>query len=160
ANIHTDVQRPAARMPWTSEVRWSLCILPAAAVLSALVAYATAAQPVLFIIPILLAAPVIIWRRPYYAILFLLSTSLLVENFTYKVGTHNGAITSHIPWWRTFAHGMILFPVEIFLILVLLIWILKAGLQRSFGLPKSPIVACLKVYWVFLLLAVGIGLSH
>jgi hypothetical protein len=128
--------------------------------MSALVAYLTAIQPVLFIVPLLLAVPVIIWRRPYCAVLFLLATATVVENFTYKIGTHNGAFTSKIPWWRTFSHGMILFPVEIFLIVLLLIWILKAGLERTFGLPKSPVLTCLKVYWVFLVLAVGIGLSH
>jgi hypothetical protein len=150
----------ATREPTTSEVRWSLYVIPAAAVLSAVVAYITAVQPVLIVTPIFLAVPVIIWRRPYYAVLFLLGTALLIENFVYKIGPHKGAVTASIPWWRSFSHGMILFPVEIFLIVVLLIWVLKAGLERTFGLPKSPVVMCLKVYWVLLFLAVGIGLSH
>jgi hypothetical protein len=154
------MQRLLARTPRSAEARWSMVILPAAAIVSFVVAYLTAATPVLFVIPILLAIPVIIWRRPYYAIIFLLASALLIENFPYKIGTHNGAFTSSIPWWRTFTHGMILFPVEIFLLVVLVIWVLKASLDRSFGVPKSPVFTCLKVFWVLLLLAVGIGLTH
>jgi hypothetical protein len=152
--------RSADRVSWNPELRWSIVILPAAAVLAAVAAYLTSTQAVLVIVPLLLVAPVIIWRRPYYAILFLLATALVIENFTYKIGTHNGAFTSRIPWWRTFTHGMILFPVEIFLILVLVIWVLKAGLEGSFGVPKSPILRCLKIYWVLLIVAAGIGLSR
>jgi hypothetical protein len=165
------VQRLAARMPMTTEARWSLFILPAAAALSGVVAYLTAVQSILFIMPVVLFAPVIIWKRPYYAIIFLLATALVIEQFTYSVGTHNGVFTDRISWWRTIVHsdpnqpagstqGMIVFPVEIFLILVLTIWILKAGLHRSFGLPKSPILTCMKIYWVLLIVAVGIGLTH
>jgi hypothetical protein len=128
--------------------------------MSAVVAYLTSVKAVLVIVPLILVIPVIIWRRPYYGVLFLLGGAVTIENFTYDVGGHKGAFTARIPWWRTFTHGMILFPVEILLILILVIWVLKAGLEGSFGVPKSPVLTCLKGYWVLLILAAGIGLSH
>jgi hypothetical protein len=128
--------------------------------MSAVAAYLTSVRGVLVIVPLILVIPVIIWRRPYYGVLFLLGGAVTIENFTYKVAGHNGAFTARIPLWRTFTHGMILFPVEIFLILLLVVWVLKAGLEGTFGVPKSPVVTCLKGYWVLLIVAAGIGLSH
>jgi hypothetical protein len=124
------------------------------------VAYLAGQKPFFVVIPLILAAPVLIWRRPYHAVIFLLATAVVIEGFPYKVGTHNGAITSRILWWYPLTHGLILFPVEIFLLLAMVIWILRAGLERSFGLPKSPLLTCLKIFWVLLVLGVVRGLSH
>jgi hypothetical protein len=127
---------------------------------SALLGFLAGFQPVLLSVPLLLVVPVVLWRRPEVAVFFLLATATLIEQFTYFVGSHKGAFTDNIPWWRTFSHGMILFPVEIFLLVVILIWVLKAGLDGTFGVPKSPVFTLLKVFWVLLLVSVGVGLSH
>lgn len=138
----------------------SLLVLLAAAVAAAFVGFLAGFQPVLLSVPVLLVVPVILWRSPDFAIYLLLATATLIEEFTYTIGTHKGAFTAGIPWWRTFTHGMILFPVEFFLLIVLLVWVLKAGLDRTFGIPKSPVFTALKVFWVLLLIGVGMGLSH
>ncbi len=142
------------------ETRGAFVLFGLAAIAAALAGLVAGAQPVLLVLPVLLIVPVIVWRRPHYAVIFLLATATTIENFSYSVGTHKGAFTSNIPWWRTFTHGMILFPVEFFLLLVVFVWILKAGLDGTFGLPKSPVFTCLKVFWALLLIGVGIGLSR
>jgi hypothetical protein len=134
-------------------------IIAAAAVGAVVVGLMAGIQPALLSVPLLLVLPVILWRSPDFAVFFLLATATLIEEFTYNVGTHKGAFTANIPWWRS-AHGMILFPVEFFLLVVLLVWVLKAGLDGTFGLPKSPVFTFLKVFWALLVLAVGVGLSH
>jgi hypothetical protein len=55
---------------------------------------------------------------------------------------------------------MILFPVEFLMLVVVLVWILKAGLDRGFGLPKSPVMTCFKIFWILLLIGVGVGMSR
>jgi hypothetical protein len=150
----------SGRAPSRAELRGSLIIVPAAIACAAIAGFVAGAQPVLILLPVLLIVPVILWRRLHYAVLFLIASATVIENFTYTVGTHNGVFTSEIPWWRTFIHGMILFPVEIFLLLAILIWIMKSALEGSFNLPKSPVMTCLKVFWVLLIVAVGVGLYH
>jgi hypothetical protein len=138
----------------------SLAILLVAAIGAALLGFLAGFQPVLLSLPVLVVVPVVLWRRPEFAVFFLLVTATLIEQFTYYVGSHKGAFTAIIPWWRTFTHGMILFPVEIFLLVVIVIWVMKAGLDGTFGVPKSPVFTVLKTFWVLLFLAVGVGLSH
>jgi hypothetical protein len=150
-----------ARVPENTALQFrSQLIIVAASLGAALVGLLAGIQPVLLSVPLLLVLPAIIWRSPDFAVFFLLATATTIEQLTYYVGTHKGAFTDTIPWWRTFAHGMILFPVEFFLLIVLLIWVLKAGLEGTFGVPKSPVFTLLKVFWGLLLIAVGIGLSH
>jgi O-Antigen ligase len=144
----------------TLERRRALFVLPAAALAAAICGLLAGVQPVLLAIPVLLVIPVILWRRPEFAIITLLASATLIENFTYTVGTHAGAFTSKIPWWRTFTHGMIIFPVEFFLLIVIMVWVLKAGVEGGFGIPKSPVFRCLKVFWALLLVAVGVGMAH
>ena len=144
----------------TSEVGRSFFIIAAAVVAAVFAGFAAGAQPVLLVVPVLLVIPVIAWRRPEFTVLFLLGSATVIEELQYVVGDHKGAFTSNIPWWRTFTHGMILFPVEFFLLLVILVWVLKAGLEGTFGLPKTPVITALKFFWVFLIIGVGVGLSH
>jgi hypothetical protein len=156
-----DLRFVETRLPGDLSLRLrSQLVIVGAAVGAAVVGLLAGIQPVLLSVPLLLVLPVILWRSPEFAVFFLLATATLVEQFTYYVGTHKGAFTADIPWWRTFTHGMILFPVEFFLLVVLLIWVMKAGLAGTFGVPKSPVFILLKVFWALLLLGVGIGLSH
>ena len=83
-----------------------------------------------------------------------------MENFQYTVGSREGAFTDLIPWWRSISHGMILFPVEIFMIVTLLVWMLKAAAGSGWGITKSPLNKAFAVLWVLLVIALGIGLSH
>jgi hypothetical protein len=135
-------------------------VLAAAALGASLMGFLAGFQPVLLSLPLLLVVPVVLWRSPEVSVFFLLATATLIEQFTYTVGSHKGAFTDNIPWWRTFTHGMTLFPVEIFLLVVIMVWIMKAGLDGTFGVPKSPVFTILKIFWVLLIVAVGVGLSH
>ena len=117
-------------------------------------------QPALLALPILFAVPFVIWKAMHRAVYLLLASATVIEQLPYAVGSHKGVFTASIPWWRTFTHGMILFPVEIFLAIVLLVWAVKAGADRSFGLPRSPTFTMLKIFWGFIFLGVGVGLSH
>jgi O-Antigen ligase len=151
-----DSGRPSSRFT----LSWAWLVLPAAFVAAILGGYLAGSQPVFLCLPALVVAPVIIWARPYYAVLFVLATATLIEALPYTIGTHEGAITASIPWWRTFTHGMILFPVEIFLLLVVVIWVMKAALEGTFNIPRSPVLTCFKVFWAILFVGVGVGLTH
>ena len=140
--------------------RRARAILVAASLGAVLCGMMAGIQPVLLVVPLLIAVPIVLWKHPEFGVIFLIATATVIENLTFSIGSHSSPFTSKIPWWRTFTHGMILFPVEFFLILLLLVWVLKAGEERSFGLPKSPIFTALKVFWIFLIIAVGLGLAR
>lgn len=139
---------------------WSWVAVAVASVCAAMLGLAVGAKPVFAVTPVIVALPVILWRKPHLAIVVLIAGSTLIETALTPVGTHSGPITADLPWWRSVTHGMILFPVEIFILLALLIWVLKLGLDRSYRVPKSPLTTCFKAFWVFLLLAIAIGLIH
>ncbi|MGH9056719.1 MAG: hypothetical protein ACRDYY_12810 [Acidimicrobiales bacterium] len=135
-------------------------IIPGAAI-SALVAGLIAGwQPVLLLVPALLLIPVILWKRPHYAVLFLLAACTEIEQWSYTVGTHSGTFTDRIPFFRTFTHSMILLPAEIFVLVAVLVWIAKSGIEKSLHLPHSAVMRWLTLLWVLLLVAMGVGMSH
>jgi hypothetical protein len=139
---------------------WPWVILPVAAFAALPGGIVAGAKPALILVPVLLVVPVIVWKRTEWAVLFLLATALVIEDFEYDVGTHTGAFTDKIPWWRTFTHGATVFPAELLMGLIILVWILKASQARSWGLPKSPVRRALAAYSVLLAIAVGVGLMH
>jgi hypothetical protein len=143
----------------SSQLRTRL-VIGIALVAAALAGLAVGVNPALAAIPVAIAVPVIIWRRPHYAIVILVASGTLIENFKEPVGTHSGTWTEDIPWWRSLNHGTIVFPVEIFLFVVILIWILLAGLNGSFGLPKTPVTRALKVFWLLIVIGIGVGMTH
>jgi hypothetical protein len=151
-----DRRPPRVKADWI----WSRVTLVGAAVGAAVVGLGVGATPVLALVPVAVAVIVLLWHKPHVAIVILLASSTLVENLKTPVGTRKGVLTAYIPWWRSVSHGMILFPVEFFLLLVILIWILKAGLDRSFGIEKSALTNALKVFWVAILVGIGVGLMH
>ena len=165
--------RPTPRRDRTA--LWSRVIVLAAALVAAAFGLAVGAKPMLAILPLIFAAPILLWKKPYYGVVFLMVTCTTIENFPTPVGAHKGAFTASIPWWRSISlgggaptgtglaatsHGVILFPVEMFLILLILVWIMKAGLDGTLGLPKSPVTTGLKVFWGFLLVGLAVGLMH
>jgi O-Antigen ligase len=151
---------PSARTPSRAERRGAVILVPAAMLAAALSGILAGAQPVALLVPSLLVAAAIVWKRPYYAVVFLVLTATTVEEFSYDINNRFGVFTSSIPWWRTFTHGMTLFPVEIFLLVVVLIWLTKGAMEGTLNLPKSPVKTCLKLFWVLLIIAVGIGMAH
>jgi hypothetical protein len=168
--------RPAP--PRDRTALWSRVVVVAAALVAAGLGLVVGARPILAILPLIFAAPILLWKKPYYGVVFLMVTCTTIENFPTPVGTHKGAFTSYITWWRTIplgggsapsgtngastamSHGMILFPVEMFLMLLIIIWILKAGLESTLGLPKSPVTTGLKVFWCLIILGIGVGMTH
>lgn len=131
-----------------------------AALCAATVGLAVGAKPVLAVTPVLVALPVILWRKPHLAVVVLIAGSTLIETTLTPIGTHRGPITADLPWWRSLTHGMILFPAEIFILLALLIWVLKLGIDGSFRLEKSPLTTCFKAFWVLVVVAIAVGMIH
>lgn len=143
-----------------AEARWSFVIVPCAAILALVAGLLAGFEPVLLLVPVLFLVPVILWRRPHYAVLFLLAACTEIEQWSYTVGTHSGTFTDRIPFFRTFTHAMILLPAEIFVLVAVLVWIAKSGVEKSLHLPHSAVMRWLTVLWGLLLVAMGVGLSR
>ena len=139
------------RAPW---------VFAGAVIVAALSGVLAGSNPALVIVPLLMAVPVILWKRPHWSVIFLLAACTEIEQWGYTVGTHTGTFTSQIPFFRTFTHGMILLPAEIFVVLAVLIWVLKSGLERKINLPKSMVMRTLTALWVLLIVALAVGLSR
>jgi hypothetical protein len=154
-----------ARPPWDDQTLRTVA-LGTALVLAALGGgllvgqAATSAQAFVVIIPAVPLCIVAIWKRPWVTPLIAVATALLVEQFEYTIGSHDGPFTAHVPFFRSFGSGVILLPVEVLFIAGLLVWLMRAGLMRALDLPRSAVSKSLLAFAALLILGFGVGLSH
>jgi O-antigen ligase/polysaccharide polymerase Wzy-like membrane protein len=139
-------------------------LLPAAcgaAVLAGVLAgrLAAGSQPMLALLLPLLLLPVLLWRHPTAGILLFVGAIVTIEQFGYEVGPRHGAATANIPFFHAVSAGSGLTPAEVFLALVVAIWLLQT-VQRRERL-HHPTVLGRQIAWLcgitLLYLVVGIA---
>jgi len=109
----------------------------------------------------LAVTPVILWRWPRACLVGLLAGSTLIEQTYVTVGTHKGPFTEHIALFHSLTKGTFLTPAEVLLAALLVVWLMKGGLDRSWHVPRSPLSkAVAALYAVALVVGVGIGEAH
>jgi hypothetical protein len=92
---------------------------------------AAGAVPVLALLLPLLLLPVLLWHHPSAGILLLVGAAVSIEQFGYQVGPRNGAATASIPFFHAVSAGSGLTPCEVFLALLVVIWLLKTVQRRE-----------------------------
>jgi hypothetical protein len=154
------------RLPWPAERRRALAVAPMA-VLLALVAGAFAGllaaqqSPLAIVAFALVPVPLVLWRWPHAAILITLVGTTTIEQFTYDVTANvKGAWTQSIPFFRSLSPGTGISPMEIFLVVVLVIWLLHGALRRSLQVPRTPLAKMIAIYLALVTAFVGLGLSR
>jgi hypothetical protein len=154
------LRRPARLETWRAVV-----LTPAVVALSILggLAAGEAAmgrERALLAVPFLVVIPLVYWRWPYVAPLSLLAAGLVIEEWTYLIGTRKGPITDRLPLFRTPVHGVILLPIEGIIIVALVVWVMRSALQRSITLPRSTVSRAFIFFWFLLLVGLGVGLAR
>jgi hypothetical protein len=99
------------------------------------------------------------WKWPHVAPLSLLAGGLLIEQWTYMIGSRSGPFTDRLTLFRTPARGVILLPVEGLLIVGLLVWVMQGALKGSLTLPRGMVARALVLFWCFVIIGFGVGLS-
>jgi hypothetical protein len=160
------VTRLADRRPVAADDRRRVVVVAAVAAMVAAVSGAVAAQlvrltpgamVVLAVVPALLA----IWRWPHAAVLALLAAALSIEQFSYFVTSSvRGTPTRNIPLFHSVTPGSGVTPAEIFLVVLVTVWTMRAALAHSFGLPQSPLRRRLAVFLGMVVVGLGLGLVH
>jgi hypothetical protein len=117
-------------------------------------------QRTLIAVPFLVLIPVVYWKWPHVAPLSLLAAALVIEEWTYFIGTRKGPFTDRLPLFRTPTRGVIILPIEAIITIALVIWILKSAERRSITLPRSPVARALSLFWGIIVLGLGVGLAH
>jgi hypothetical protein len=149
----------SARTASRNEARLTPFVLAAAVAAAFLGGIAAASHPALLVIPFAFGLLALLWKRPYVGVLILLAAATLIEQFGYTIGSHPGAFTDNVAFFRVPAHGVIASPAEMLIIAALLVWIMRSGLRRSLNLPRSPLARCMCVLWGFLLVGMAVGIS-
>jgi hypothetical protein len=88
-------------------------------------------QPLLALLLPLLLLPVLLWRHPSVGVLLLVGAAVTIEQFGYQVGPRSGAATASIPFFHAVSAGSGLTPAEVFLTLLIAIWLLKTVQRRD-----------------------------
>jgi hypothetical protein len=117
-------------------------------------------RPFMVMIPALPLVVVLIWKRPWITAYVALAAGLLIELFSYTVGSHDGPVTAKLPIFRSFGGGVVVLPIEVLFFFGLLIWLMRAGLTGRLDLPKSAFAKALVAFWFLLLLSFAIGWSR
>src|SRR5262249_1175220 len=121
---------------------------------------AAAGQPWLLAVPFVLLVPLVYWKWPYAAPLSMLAAGLLIEEWSYTIGSRKGPITSRLPLFRTPTHATIMLPIAAVVIVALLVWVMRASLWRSIMIPRTSLSRALLLFWALLILGLGVGLAH
>jgi hypothetical protein len=82
-------------------------------------------QPVLAMLLPLLLLPILLWHLPRAGLLLLVAATITIEQFGYEVGPRGGAATASIPFFHSVSAGSGLTPVEVFIAVLVGIWVLK-----------------------------------
>jgi O-antigen ligase/polysaccharide polymerase Wzy-like membrane protein len=116
-----------------------------------------------------LAFPVIVWRRPDVGIGLFVLIAAVIEQFPIEQLPMSGMpaliITDQIPLFVSFSgsfglSGIMVSPLEIALFTTLLVWIMKAILQRKLRLPRSYLSIGIGLFVAILVFGEIQGLGH
>ncbi len=156
----------AAGVPAAAEVVAARLLLPAMCLSAALVAGLLAgrlgagSKPVLALLLPLLLVPVLLWHCPRAGLLILLAATITIEEFGYAVGPRAGAVTASIPFFHSVSAGSGVTPAEIFMALLVVIWVLKTVQSGERLLPRTTLAAQIALLCGVTLMYLGIGLSR
>jgi hypothetical protein len=143
--------------------RWLIAITAILAALAGGVLIAGAAtgghRLVVLAVPVLLL-PLLVWRVPAAGMFVLLAASLVIEQFPI---VNDGS--DRLPFFTSVSDGLGLSgiyvnPAEVTVILFLLVWMLKAGVERWLSLPRSRVAAGFALFTLVVVVAEVRGLGH
>lgn len=134
----------------------------AAAVVLGLLAglLASGGQPVLALLLPLLLVPVLLWTQPKSGLFIVFAGTVVIEQYSYMAGPRDGAITGHIPLFRTVSAGSLVAPVEVLLVVVLTVWVLKSVQRGTPLLRRSAMGSSIAAFCGFALFYFGLGLKR
>jgi hypothetical protein len=103
---------------------------------------------------------VIIWRRPEVGVILILVAATTIEQFRYSVKD----FTDFVPFYASLSDGVglkgvYLNPLELTLVVVAVIWLMKAVANRTVRLPRSHLAAGFAIMLGIALLAEMHGLA-
>lgn len=107
-----------------------------------------------------LVVPVALWKWRQAGVYALLAAATMVEQFTYTAGTHPGVFTTKLRLYGGVVKGGAISIVDLLIAMIFVFWLMRGGLERSWGAPRSPISRALLVFMALVVVAVGVGLSH
>jgi hypothetical protein len=104
----------------------------------------------------------VVWRHPASAVIMLLGGVLLVEQFPVP-GLPSW--TDSVPLFTSLSQGasisgLYVNPVELFMGMVVVVWLMRSTALRGFGLPRSPLAAAMAVLLVLVAIAWVRGIGH
>lgn len=138
--------------------RWAVCV--GAAIAGLLCGFVASVQPALVVLPFLAVLIIVLWRRPHLAIAFFVGAATQFEQIPYTIGSHRGIFTEDVPFFRSFAHGLLLLPVELVLMVTAIIWMIRSTQERNWGWPRSPLTKVFGLLMALVIVATAIGMSH
>src|SRR5262249_28677159 len=161
----SDMTAPAmtTREPWDAQALRNFLIGTALVVFAVLggILVGQAAmlqQSAVLVVPAIPLLLVAIWKKPLLTAVLALGSGLLFEQFPYEIGTHPGPFTAHVAMFRSIGNGVVTTPMEILLFVGVLIWVMRAALTRRLDFPRSAISKTLVVFWLLLLVGLGVGM--
>ncbi|MFL6127513.1 MAG: O-antigen ligase family protein [Mycobacteriales bacterium] len=159
------VQRSGARPAAAPDVRfgwWLLAPACVAAVLAGLVVgrLASGSHPVLALLLPLGLLPLLLWYRPAVGVLVLIAAAVTVEQFGYTVGPRDGAVTGQIPFFHSVSAGSGVTPAEIYLVVLVVIWVLRTVQRREQLFPRSRLAVQIGVLCGLAVLYLGVGVAR
>jgi len=117
-------------------------------------------QPMLIILFVLILVPLALWRWPQAGVLGLLAGTATVEQFRYTVGPRVGVFTDKIPLFQSLSKGSGVTPAEMLLALMIVIWLLRGAVTRSWNVPCSPLARSIVLLLVLVVVAFAVGIAH
>jgi hypothetical protein len=156
-------RRSFAARETTRKMRRATLVACALAVLGGVlsgVLVASGHSSIVFVFPALLL-PVAFWKWKEAGVIVVLVIATLIEQVYYTVGPGvSGTFTQKIPLFHSITQGSGVNPFEVILALILLIWVMKGALEGTLRLPHSPLSKCIAIFMGFVVVGIGIGLSH
>lgn len=118
------------------------CLL--AATLGVSVAELMSGNGISIVILVAIATVVVVWIAPWTGVVFLVAAAALIEQFSLvSEGTFSDG-TDRIPFFQSLnagagLGGIYATPLELFLVLVLAVWLVKGFANRTLAFPKSTL---------------------
>ncbi len=136
------------------------CTLAVLSGLGAALLAASGHSTIVFAFPALLL-PVAIWKWDEAGVIVVLAVATLVEQVNYTVGPGvSGTFTQKIPLFHSITQGSGVNLFEVLLVMILIIWVMKAALEGTLRLPHSGLSRSILAMLVMVVIGLGIGLSH
>ena len=121
---------------------------------------ASGRQPVIALLTPLLLVPLLLWRQVQAGLVILLAGVVLIEQFTYFVGEREGAFTSTIPFFSSISPGTGIYPGDVLLLMVTVIWVLQCVRDRRPLLHSTPLARRLLAYCALVAVYFVVGLAR